>query len=167
MGFTPDLIVGVWIGFDAERTLGSYTGGRAATPIWTDFMERALEGRPIRDFAKPDDVTLVRVDANTGLLATGGRSSGMQAFIAGTEPRDPTATPTPAADAPAKVAEAQPAAPAGGAAREPESAALSVSRRACAASARSAGRPAPTGCRRRPARRRSPAACGRWPCRAR
>jgi penicillin-binding protein 1A len=86
IGFTPDLLVGVWIGFDAERSLGSYTGGRAATPIWTAFMTRALEGRPARDFTKPDDVTLVRIDAASGLLAVQGRSSRMQAFVAGTEP---------------------------------------------------------------------------------
>jgi penicillin-binding protein 1A len=87
IGFTPDLLVGVWIGFDAERSLGSLTGGRAATPIWTKFMKRALEGRPVHDFSPPDDVTVVRVDVATGLLAVEGRSSRMQAFVAGTEPR--------------------------------------------------------------------------------
>jgi len=111
VGFTPELIVGVWIGYDVERTLGSFTGGRAATPIWTDFMERALEGRPVRDFVKPDDVTLVQVDATTGLLSTGGRSTRMQAFVAGTEPRAPQPSPTAAAAAapaaaPAAVVEA-------------------------------------------------------------
>jgi len=94
VGFTPDLVVGVWVGFDAERSLGSYTGGRAATPIWTAFMNRALEGRPVREFGKPDDVTIVRVDAATGLLAVPGRSSRMQAFIAGTEPTRPAPQPT-------------------------------------------------------------------------
>jgi penicillin-binding protein 1A len=86
VGFTPDLLVGVWVGFDAERTLGSYTGGRAAVPIWTAFMERALEGRVARAFAKPDDVAVVRVDAATGLLAVEGRPSRTETFIAGTEP---------------------------------------------------------------------------------
>jgi penicillin-binding protein 1A len=89
VGFTPDLVVGVWVGFDAERSLGSYTGGRAATPIWTAFMSRALEGRPVRELPKPDDVTIVRVDAATGLLAVPGRASHMQAFVAGTEPTRP------------------------------------------------------------------------------
>ena len=106
IGFTPDLVVGVWVGFDAERSLGSYTGGRAAAPIWTAFMKRALEGRPIRDFAKPDDVTLVRVDTATGLLAVRGRTSRMQAFVAGTEPTraappiatEPGLEPTPVSD---------------------------------------------------------------------
>jgi penicillin-binding protein 1A len=97
VGFTPDLLVGVWVGFDAERSLGSYTGGRAATPIWTAFMERALEGQPLRDFDKPDDVTLVRVDARTGLLTSDERSGRVQAFVAGTEPRAAAPRPTPAA----------------------------------------------------------------------
>ncbi|MEW6271556.1 MAG: PBP1A family penicillin-binding protein [Thermodesulfobacteriota bacterium] len=99
VGFTPELLVGVWVGFDAERTLGSYTGGRAAAPIWTEFMERALEGRPVREFAKPDDVTLVRIDAATGLLAVQGRSSRVQAFVAGTEPKRSAPRPTAAPDA--------------------------------------------------------------------
>jgi penicillin-binding protein 1A len=95
VGYTPDLLVGVWVGFDAERSLGSYTGGRAATPIWTEFMKRALEGRPVRDFAKPDEVKLVRVDSATGLVAVEGRSSRVQAFIAGTEPKRSAPRPTP------------------------------------------------------------------------
>jgi penicillin-binding protein 1A len=94
IGFTPDLVVGVWVGFDAERSLGSYTGGRAATPIWTAFMDRALTGRPVREFTKPDDVTIVRVDAGTGLLAVPGRASRTQAFVAGTEPTRAAPPPT-------------------------------------------------------------------------
>jgi penicillin-binding protein 1A len=87
IGFTPDLLVGVWVGFDDDRTLGEYTGGRAAVPIWTAFMERALEDGPGRDFTKPDDVMLVRVDAATGLLAVDGRPSRTEPFVAGTEPK--------------------------------------------------------------------------------
>jgi penicillin-binding protein 1A len=108
VGFTPDLVVGVWVGFDLERSLGSYTGGRAATPIWTAFMKRALEGRPVRDFAAPDDVTMVRVDIATGLLAVQGRSSRMQAFVAGTEPTRSAPPPTLEAEAVADVQVVEP-----------------------------------------------------------
>jgi penicillin-binding protein 1A len=87
IGFTPDLLVGVWVGFDDDRSLGSYTGGKAAVPIWTAFMERALEDRPAREFTKPDDVMIVRVDTATGLLAVDGRASRMEPFIAGTQPK--------------------------------------------------------------------------------
>ena len=114
VGFTPDLVVGVWVGFDAKRTLGSYTGGRAATPIWTEFMERALADRPVRDFDKPDDVTLVKIDPATGLLAVGeGRAARVQAFVAGTEPKPPApeATAVPEAKA-APGTSAEPSEPA-------------------------------------------------------
>jgi penicillin-binding protein 1A len=97
IGYTPELIVGVWVGFDAKRSLGSYTGGRAATPIWTEFMKRALEGLPVQDFKKPDEVKLVRIDAATGLVAGEGRAARVQAFIAGTEPKRAAPTPTPEA----------------------------------------------------------------------
>jgi penicillin-binding protein 1A len=100
IGFTPELLVGVWVGFDAERSLGSLTGGRAATPIWTTFMQRALEGQPVRDFAPPEDVRLVKIDVQTGLLAVPGRSSRMEAFVAGSEPTRtaPPRAPEPDAD---------------------------------------------------------------------
>src|SRR5205814_1252729 len=43
IGFTPDLLAGVWVGFDSERSLGAHeTGGHAAAPIWTEFMKEAL-----------------------------------------------------------------------------------------------------------------------------
>ena len=58
VGFTPDLVTGVWVGFDADRTLGKATGGKLAAPIWTDFMEQALEGRPIRELPVPEGVDL-------------------------------------------------------------------------------------------------------------
>ena len=93
IGFTPELLTGVWVGFDADRSLGSYTGGRAATPIWTAFMKRALDGRPEREFDKPDNVMLVKVDTATGLKAVPGRASRMEAFVAGTEPQALRATP--------------------------------------------------------------------------
>jgi penicillin-binding protein 1A len=95
IGFTPDLLVGVWVGFDDDRSLGELTGGRAAVPIWTAFMERALEDGPARDFTKPDDVMLVRVDTATGLLAVEGRASRMEPFIAGTEPKRSAPPPEP------------------------------------------------------------------------
>jgi penicillin-binding protein 1A len=109
IGFTPELLVGVWVGFDAERSLGELTGGRAATPIWTRFMERALDNLPVRDFSPPEDVRLVKVDVQTGLLAVPGRASRMEAFVAGSEPTRAAAVPDPEADgedAPALVGRA-------------------------------------------------------------
>jgi penicillin-binding protein 1A len=87
LGYTPDLVVGVWVGFDEERSLGNgASGGRVAAPIWTRFMEQALKGRPIRDFHIPSDVTFVNVDVATGLRAVAGRPSHLEVFRRGTEP---------------------------------------------------------------------------------
>jgi penicillin-binding protein 1A len=98
IGFTPELLVGVWVGFDAERSLGELTGGRAAAPIWTSFMQRALADQPTLDFAPPADVTLVKVDTATGLLAVAGRSSRVEPFVAGSEPVRRAAPPEPEPD---------------------------------------------------------------------
>jgi len=87
IGFTPQLLTSVWVGFDADQSLGKFTGGRAATPIWTAFMERALEGQPLLDFEVPENVLLVKVDAATGLKAVPGSASRTEAFVAGSEPK--------------------------------------------------------------------------------
>lgn len=87
VGFTPDLVTGVWVGYDAEKSLGTFfTGGHAAAPIWTEYMKKALADRPVLDFPIPDGVTLMRVDASTGLRAVNGRSSRMEVFVQGSEP---------------------------------------------------------------------------------
>lgn len=87
VGFTPDLVTGVWVGYDAKKSLGSYfTGGHAATPIWTSFMKGALADRPVLDFPIPSGVTLMAVDSSSGMRAVSGRSSRMEVFVQGTEP---------------------------------------------------------------------------------
>jgi penicillin-binding protein 1A len=68
MGFTPQLVAGVWVGFDQEKPIGyKETGSRAASPIWLYFMEKALEGEPVVDFEVPATITFARVDYDTGL----------------------------------------------------------------------------------------------------
>jgi penicillin-binding protein 1A len=87
IGFTPDLIAGVWVGFDSERSLGKeQTGGHAAAPIWAAFMKRALQDRPPVDFPVPEGVTFARVDPSSGLRAVPGGRSMMEVFVAGSEP---------------------------------------------------------------------------------
>jgi penicillin-binding protein 1A len=88
VGFSPELAAGVWVGFDQNRLLGKgETGGRAALPIWTDFMGPALAERPSRDFPAPPGVVFARIDAKTGGLATAASESTLfQAFLEGTEP---------------------------------------------------------------------------------
>ncbi len=73
VGYTPNLVCAVWVGFDDNEQLG-LTGGEAALPIWIDFMKATLDLRPelgARSFAQPDDVTFVEVDPDTDQLATG------------------------------------------------------------------------------------------------
>jgi penicillin-binding protein 1A len=87
IGFTPDLLAGVWVGFDSERSLGpKQTGGRAAAPIWTDFMKIALEGRPVVDFPVPEDIVFAQVDRATGLRANPGSDAELEVFRRGSEP---------------------------------------------------------------------------------
>lgn len=70
IGFSPDLVVGVWVGFDTPRTLGpNDTGGVVSGPIFRDFMAEALKDQPDIPFRIPDGVRLVRVNAQTGLPA--------------------------------------------------------------------------------------------------
>jgi len=88
IGFTPDLVVGVYIGFDQPRSLGDQEqGASAALPIFVDIMSEALAGQPATPFRVPPGVRLVRVDAGTGLLpGPGTRTAILEAFLPGTEP---------------------------------------------------------------------------------
>jgi penicillin-binding protein 1A len=71
VGFSPDLVVGVYVGFDEPRTLGRVeTGAKAALPIFYDFMKDALEGHPDTGFRIPKGIRLVRINHNTGKPAT-------------------------------------------------------------------------------------------------
>jgi len=68
MGFSPDLVAGVWVGFDRPRTLGRHeAGSRAAAPVFREFMKMALAGKPATPFRVPRGVTLIKVDHLTGL----------------------------------------------------------------------------------------------------
>jgi len=87
MGYTPQLLAGVWVGFDEKRTLGSReTGGRVAAPIWTRFMERALAGKPILDFSVPSGLACVPINRHSGQRTTFGDGSLLECFRKGTEP---------------------------------------------------------------------------------
>ncbi|MFN8543945.1 MAG: PBP1A family penicillin-binding protein [Candidatus Binatia bacterium] len=95
IGFTPDTVAGVWVGFDAERSLGSNeTGGHAAAPIWTAFMKQALADQPIVDFHVPEGVTFAQVDPASGLRAVPGGASRLEVFVEGTEPTEYASAPS-------------------------------------------------------------------------
>jgi len=71
VGFTPDVVCGVWVGFDVKTPIGhKMTGAVAALPIWTHVMMAAARGTPASDFPPPSGVTTVKICTESGLLAT-------------------------------------------------------------------------------------------------
>ncbi|HEY4136436.1 MAG TPA: penicillin-binding protein 1A [Alphaproteobacteria bacterium] len=88
MGFSPDLVVGTYVGFDNPKTLGKdETGSSVTVPIFRDFMEAALKGKPDIPFRIPPGIRLVRVNPKTGQLASASeRGTILEAFKPGTEP---------------------------------------------------------------------------------
>ncbi len=88
IGFSPDLAVGVFVGFDTPIPLGRReTGSSVAAPVFRDFMGKALEGKPAIPFRIPPNIRLVRVNARTGQLAQiGERNVILEAFKPGSVP---------------------------------------------------------------------------------
>lgn len=113
VGYTPNLVTGVWVGNDDDKSLGhGESGARAALPIWVRFMAPATAAYPPDDFTVPDDMDFVQIDAATGLLPTAASEKVItEVFKKGTEPTQyvsamPEAQPapsTPTAPTPAKA----------------------------------------------------------------
>ncbi len=87
IGFSPDLAVGVFVGFDQPRPLGPREqGATVAVPVWKEFMAEALKNKPIVPFRVPPGIRLVRINEQTGQLARAGdRNAIWEAFKPGTE----------------------------------------------------------------------------------
>ncbi len=90
IGYTPQVITGIWIGYDKPRPGGKgFTGGAVAAPIWERFMRKAVALKPIVDFAQPDSVVSVAIDPVTGYLAAPDCPERRNEFyITGTEPTE-------------------------------------------------------------------------------
>lgn len=90
IGFTPDLICGVWVGFDEKRSIGEKaSGAKAALPIWDRFMKEALGDDSYREFFPPAGIVKVPTCTVTGLLpSTGCPEVKEEVFISGSEPQD-------------------------------------------------------------------------------
>ena len=70
VGFSPDLVCGVWVGYDDFRPLKKgLSSSNVAVPLWTDFMGEALRKYPAHDFKIPDKIESAKIDAVTGYLA--------------------------------------------------------------------------------------------------
>jgi len=89
VGFSPDLVVGLYLGYDKPRSLGrSAQGGHTAGPIARDFMKFALADKPAIPFKIPAGIKIVRVDPKTGMRAGPGDKAILEYFKPGTAPPD-------------------------------------------------------------------------------
>jgi len=92
VGYTPDMVVGVYIGYDKPRHLsfpGGGTGGHLAAPIVKEFLKVALADKPPMPFRVPPGIKLIRIDAKTGMRAGPGTEKAiLEAFKPGTAPPD-------------------------------------------------------------------------------
>ncbi|MFC7052879.1 penicillin-binding protein 1A [Hansschlegelia quercus] len=90
VGFSPDLVVGVYLGYDKPRTMGEgETGGEVAAPVFTDFMKAALHDKPATPFRVPPGIKLIRINPSSGMRASAGDSKViLEAFKPGTAPPD-------------------------------------------------------------------------------
>jgi penicillin-binding protein 1A len=92
VGFDPDITVGVWIGFDEKKSLGTAEqGSYAALPIWMDFMRTYIDSRPDKDdpprFEAPGNIVFLSVDKGSGAVVAPDTPGAItEAFIAGTQP---------------------------------------------------------------------------------
>ena len=88
IGFSPDLAVGVYIGFDQPKSLGArQTGSNVAAPVFKQFMEGATQGQPAVPFRIPNGIRMVRIDADSGALpGPNSKRTILEAFKPGTEP---------------------------------------------------------------------------------
>jgi len=66
IGYTPDLVVGVWVGNSDNSEMVNLPGSLGAAPIWHDFMEAALQGRPVRNFVRPEGIVEMEICADSG-----------------------------------------------------------------------------------------------------
>jgi penicillin-binding protein 1A len=90
VGYSPEIVTGVWVGFDDPVGLGdAETGGGTALPAWVAFMKVALAGRPVVGFPRPAGIEVARIDPGSGLLALDEQADGIdEDFLAGTAPQE-------------------------------------------------------------------------------
>jgi len=88
-GYTADFVTSAWVGFDNHDPIGpNETGGKAALPLWLEYMKVANQGLPKRDFEVPEGIVQVRIDPQSGRLAGRAVPGRLESFLAGTEPTE-------------------------------------------------------------------------------
>ena len=111
IGYTPDMVVGVFVGYDTPKPLGKgNTGGAIAAPMFGDFLKEALADTPAAPFRIPPGIKLVRTNLKTGLRAQGGdgETTILEAFKPNEEPDDAYSVIGVASTTPATAASADP-----------------------------------------------------------
>ncbi len=90
LGFTSNIITGVWVGYDDQRSIGHHeTGAVAALPIWLAYMKSAIKFYPEQEFRVPKGIVFASIDPKSGQLAPPNSSYALkEAFIEGTEPEE-------------------------------------------------------------------------------
>jgi penicillin-binding protein 1A len=90
VGYTPDLVAGLYIGYDNPAPLGhGMTGGQLASPVFNTFMNEAVKGTPPTHFIMPEGMTRIAVNRKTGMQATEGEPDAIDEFFKpGTGPAD-------------------------------------------------------------------------------
>ncbi len=89
IGYTPDLVVGVYVGYDTPKPMGqTATGGQIAAPIFASFMKMALASKKAVPFRQPPGIKLVRVNSKTGLRSQSGEDSILEVFKPNEDPDD-------------------------------------------------------------------------------
>ena len=90
VGYSSELVAGVWVGYDDPMPLGwGESGALTALPAWVSFMKAAHEGHPATDFPRPSGIAVVSVDPATGLLAYPGQADAIEEeFLDGSAPTE-------------------------------------------------------------------------------
>jgi penicillin-binding protein 1A len=94
VGFTPDIVVGVWTGFDDNKTMGyGESGSKAAIPIWNEYVKEALKSYRSADFQIPQGIENVLIDKDSGLVTSPDNTNAfLEAFVEGTSPVEESST---------------------------------------------------------------------------
>jgi penicillin-binding protein 1A len=116
MGYVPQLAVGLWVGYDKPRPVGSHeTAGQLVAPLWSSFMRQALKDLPANDWLIPEGVFTARVNWRTGLPTSPDDPEGITEYFRRGEPEVPEASgpeqpvaPAPLAPVPVEPAPAGP-----------------------------------------------------------
>lgn len=104
VGYSTDIVCGVWVGYDDALPLGSgESGGSTALPIWVSFMKAAVADKPATEFSRPGTIVTARIDPETGLLPRPGAEDRAveEEFLDGTVPTE--AAPAASATAPVVI----------------------------------------------------------------